>query len=204
MLDANTQAIIDSVSDYVAQHFPAATPMADVGCGEGWLLKKLADSGFAHLTGIGFRTPDLSAIPTISAIDLCAENWSQKCGEARYQVIVSTEVIEHLTNPFLFLSQTRRLLVEGGTLILTFPNVHTIRSIIGYALTGRLSGFFGPNFNDGHPLHDQHIFIPNIHLIRYLVKVAGYSVSAEHYINGRGRLFAQTTMMVAKRTAAHD
>jgi len=197
MIDANTQAILDAVSSYTAQHYAPMTAVADVGCGEGLLLHTLAGAGFSNLTGISYQPPDLAPIHTVSGVDVCAPDWSARCG-GPYQLVISTEVIEHLTNPFLFLSEMRKLVAEGGELLLTFPNVHNIRSIIGYALTGRHSGFFGPNFNDGHPLHDQHIFIPNLHLIRYLLGIAGFSVQSERFLNGPGKLFSQTVMMIAR------
>ena len=202
MLDRNTQEIIRAVVHAIAEKQAPGTPIIDLGCGEGWLLEALAKAGFTRLTGVGYRVNPRQDASIIDGVDLCTEGWAARCLPGTYQVAVATEVIEHLTNPFLFLSQARQLLRDDGMLILTFPNVHNWRSIIGYALTGRLSGFFGPNFNDNHPLHDQHIFIPNIHLIRYLLKVAGFTVTAEQYINGAGRLFSQTTLVIARRIHA--
>jgi 2-polyprenyl-3-methyl-5-hydroxy-6-metoxy-1,4-benzoquinol methylase len=178
MVDQNTQSIIDAVSAYVSSRSPD-TPIADLGYGEGWLLERLMREGFVDVTGVGHALGERPGAHTIDGIDLCSKNWSERCGLKRYHVALATEVIEHLTNPFLFLCEVRKLLMPGGEFVLAFPNVHNLRSILGYAPVGRFSGFFGPNFNDGHPLHDQHIFIPNLHLIRYVLKTAGFTVKSE-------------------------
>lgn len=197
MLDANTQAILDAVSAHIGSLYPLNTAIVDLGCGEGLLIKKIAELGFTNVTGISYHPVNTPNMINIADIDLCTENWSMRCEPLPYRVAIATEVIEHLTNPFLFLCETRRLLSDKGELIVTFPNVHNLRSIIGYALTGRLSGFFGPNFNHGHPLYDQHIFIPNLHLIRYLLSIAGFSIHSQRFLNGYGCLFSQTVMIVA-------
>jgi len=103
-------------------------------------------------------------------------------------------VLAHLVNPFEFLTQLRRLAKTGGRLILTFPNVHNWRSIVGYALGGRFSGFFGPNWNNNHPLHDQHIFIPNHHLVRYDLI---YMKDTFHHLEPRDRIVAKIASLLA-------
>lgn len=198
-MDRNTRAILDAVAAYATENQDKADAIVDLGCGEGWLLDRLAREGFHALTGIGFEVPELAGIRTVDGIDLCAPGWAGECGLETFRLAISTEVIEHLTNPLLFLQQAHRLLAPGGRLLLTFPNVHNLRSIVGYALAGRFSGFFGPNFNDNHPLFDQHIFIPNIHLIRYFLKIAGFTVIEEGFITGTGRLFSQTAYVVARK-----
>jgi 2-polyprenyl-3-methyl-5-hydroxy-6-metoxy-1,4-benzoquinol methylase len=199
MLDPNSLAILHSVVGAAQKHSLLTSEIVDLACGEGALLHALREKGYHHLSGVSFNSTSIEHVTIVHGIDLCKEGWAEKVGTSRYQLAMATEVIEHLTNPFLFLSEARKLLVPGGKLLLTFPNVHNWRSIVGYALSGRHSGFFGPNFNDGHPLHDQHIFIPNLHLLRYLLKVAGFMLLEEKFIHGRGQLFSQTVMMIAER-----
>lgn len=197
-VDKNTKAILDAVSTYLADKHDRSATVIDLGCGRGWLLHELRKKGFANLTGVGYRVLALEGARIVPDIDLCNPGWADRCGLGQYSVAVATEVIEHLTNPFLFLRETHRLLRHSGELVLTFPNVHNLRSIVGYAIRGRFSGFFGSNFNDGHPLFDQHIFIPNMHLIDYFLQIAGFALDKVLYINGSGRLFSQTTFITAK------
>jgi len=198
-LDQNSRAILEGVVRRVISGPETITGQSviDVGCGEGRLLARLAELGVCQLAGVGWKVTVPSTVKKIEGVDLCRAGWALQFEGRVFDWIVSTEVLEHLINPFHYLVELRRLISPQGRLVLTFPNVHNLRSIVGYALSGRFSGFFGPNFNSNHPLFDQHIFIPNLHLVRYLMRVSGFSLVELHYLNGRNRLLAQTTMVVA-------
>lgn len=198
-LDANTRAILYAVSRRVTQGGdPFGLDVVDIGCGEGRLLDRLTELGVGHLTGIGWTVTVPPGAQKVDRVNLSEAGWAGRLAGHRFDWIVSTEVIEHLINPFQYLVELRQLVAPQGRLLLTFPNVHNWRSIVGYSLRGRFSGFFGPNFNDNHPLHDQHIFIPNLHLVRYFLYLAGFAIVEISWVNGRHRLTAQTTMLVAE------
>lgn len=200
-LDINTRSILDAVSGHVrgrAGGEPDGHSVVDVGCGEGRLLRRFKELGFHDLSGVGYSIDVPDGVRGYARIDLSEAGWADRLQGNRFRWVISTEVIEHLVNPYQFLLEIRRIVKDDGSLILTFPNIHNLRSIIGFALKGRFSGFFGPNWNQNHPLHDQHIFIPNMHLVRYFLGLAGFDVDEIRYVNGRGRLFGMTTMVVAK------
>jgi ubiquinone/menaquinone biosynthesis C-methylase UbiE len=50
----------------------------------------------------------------------------------RFDVAVSVETIEHLENPFQFLRELARVTKPGGLVVVTTPNVHSIRSRLKY------------------------------------------------------------------------
>jgi len=198
-LDPNTGAILNAVSQRVLGSGDIKKQaLVDVGCGEGRLLARLQENGLQHLAGIGWAVKVPAEVDAFNGIDLSQAGWSARLQGRKFDWVVSTEVIEHLVNPFHYLVELRNIVTPDGRLLLTFPNVHSWRSIVGYAVAGRFSGFFGVNFNDNHPLHDQHIFIPNIHLVRYFLKLAGFSITEILWVNGRHRLTAQTTMVIAQ------
>jgi SAM-dependent methyltransferase len=198
-LDQNSRAILEGVVRRVT--FRPETiigqSVIDVGCGEGRLLERLLQGGVQQLAGIGWAARMQTGVAIFNGVDLCQSGWAARLDGRVYDWVVSTEVLEHLVNPYQYLKEVRQLVSPKGKLVLTFPNVHNLRSIIGYALKGRFSGFFGPNFNQNHPLHDQHIFIPNMHLVRYLLYLAGFTDLKISYLNGIGRLFSQTTLLEA-------
>ena len=167
----------------------------DIGCGQGELLKELHDNGFENLIGLGYEVPSLSFVRLIDGIDLSEKNWGDRFLSEQYDYVVSTDVIEHLINPYQFLIESHKLIKPDGVLILTFPNVHNLKSILLYMVSGRFSGFFGRNFNKDHYLYDQHIFIPNLHLLKYFLNISGYRIKNVFYINGVGKFFSQTTML---------
>lgn len=172
--------------------------VVDVGCGEGRLLERLKKEGVQHLAGVGWAVKLPVEVAAFNGVDLSQAGWASRLQGRKFDWVVSTEVIEHLVNPFHYLVELRKIVTPGGFLLLTFPNVHSWRSIVGYAVAGRFSGFFGTNFNDDHPLHDQHIFIPNMHLVSYFLKLAGFSITEILWVNGCHRLTAQTAMVIAE------
>lgn len=201
-IDSNTRAILDAVAKRVLLGAdPAGVRVLDVGCGEGRLLGELQSRGVRQLAGVGWNISVPPSAVAFENIDLSLTDWAASLKGLRYDWVVSTEVIEHLVNPFQYLCEIRRVVADEGRLLLTFPNVHNLRSMVGYLLAGRYSGFFGSNFNQGHPLHDQHIFIPNLHLVRYFLRLAGFVVEETIWINGKHRLTSQTTLLVARPCA---
>ena len=198
-LDPNTRFILEAVTNRLLQDNDLdSTAIVDVGCGDGRLLETLANSGVKRLAGIGWEVTVPPSALAFQGIDLSQAGWAEIFAGRRYDWVVSTEVIEHLVNPLQFLCELRRIVANNGSLLLTFPNVHNLRSLAGYMFSGRFSGFFGSNFNENHPVHDQHIFIPNKHLVRYFLKLAGFSVGEVAWVNGSFELTSQTTMLVAR------
>jgi len=47
-----------------------------------------------------------------------------------FDLVIFTEIIEHLTNPFFALSEIRRVLKPGGWLLITTPNVSRSQNVI--------------------------------------------------------------------------
>lgn len=203
MNDPNSLAIRAGVSERVAKVSPdRQARVVDLACGEGQLLARLAELGFGQLTGIGWKVTVPPSARKVESVDLSRDGWADALGGATFDVMTATEVLEHLVNPYEFLVQARRLTNPGGRLIMTFPNVHNLRSIIGYAVAGRFSGFFGPNWNDNHPLHDQHIFVPNHELVQYFLKLAGFEIVSINFLFGRGKLFGTTAMFDCRAISA--
>ena len=99
---------------------PAQPRILDAGCGTGRNLVELARLGEAE--GV-----DASA----EAVDFCRRRglpWVQQAAleslpysEGRFDLISSTDVIEHLADPVPALAELRRVAAPGATLLLTVP-----------------------------------------------------------------------------------
>lgn len=95
----------------------------EVGCGFGYLTYSLIKSGI-NIKGIDIsETAIQNAIEkygnhyeTISAEDLAIRD------QENYDVIILTEVIEHIENPMSMLNALKKLLKPGGDILLTTPN----------------------------------------------------------------------------------
>ena len=96
----------------------------DIACGEGYGAAALLQSGAASLTGV-----DISG----EACEHAARMYgiTTKVGDAKnipladksVDVVVSFETIEHTDNPDLFLDECARVLVPGGKLVISTPNL---------------------------------------------------------------------------------
>ena len=101
----------------------------ELGCGTGWLSAILGQ--FGPTTGVELSGEAVDAARgrypflDLSQVDLAV--WTPP--EAEFDVVVSHEVIEHLTDQARHLAIARRALRPGGFLILTTPNADTVRSM---------------------------------------------------------------------------
>jgi 2-polyprenyl-3-methyl-5-hydroxy-6-metoxy-1,4-benzoquinol methylase len=115
----------------------------DFGAGKADLLKQLFQlNRFSRLIGIDLyeRSQDLP-----DAIDWHVQDLNEdtRFPGGAVDVVVCSEVIEHLENPRHVFRQLHRLLKPGGTLILTMPNQESIRSIVGLIFGGHFTNFLG-------------------------------------------------------------
>jgi 2-polyprenyl-3-methyl-5-hydroxy-6-metoxy-1,4-benzoquinol methylase len=95
---------------------------------------------------------------------------------ARFDVIVSAEVIEHLENPRFVARELFRLLRPGGTLLLTTPNNESWRSLLSLLVRSHHVAF-----GDGsYPAHITPLL--RIDLKRILIE-AGFAQPIFRYTN---------------------
>jgi len=153
-------------------HLPRGARVLDAPCGEGALAVALNREGLsafgadidtspAATLGAAFRAADLSApLP-----------WPDDA----FDVVVSVEGIEHLENRQAYLRELRRVLRPDGTLILTTPNISSVRSRVRFAG----SAFF---HHDPRPLREavpnplHHIGLMTFADLRYALHTSGFRI----------------------------
>jgi len=107
----------------------------DLGCGRGWLTAELAKHGNAvgvdlSDTGINIAKRNYPQCH-FKQMDIITEEIKDK-----YDVVVSSEVIEHLTedNQIRYVKKIRDILVNDGYLILTTPNATIAEKLVKYKI----------------------------------------------------------------------
>jgi 2-polyprenyl-3-methyl-5-hydroxy-6-metoxy-1,4-benzoquinol methylase len=97
--------------------------LLEVGCGLGYLTYSLVKAGF-NITGIDIS---MNAIEKATARYgnhfVCADlhEYGQK-NDLKYDIIILTEVIEHVPNIYEILRSLTGLLADGGEIVITTPN----------------------------------------------------------------------------------
>jgi 2-polyprenyl-3-methyl-5-hydroxy-6-metoxy-1,4-benzoquinol methylase len=118
----------------------------DAGCGAGPALGFLKEQGF-KVYGADFvmyplqeakkRTPD---VPLVN----CNVGKTLPFQSSTFDVVMASEVIEHLEDDLGFLLECRRILSKNGCLILTTPNLWDVRRPLARFSGNTWSGYLDP------------------------------------------------------------
>jgi 2-polyprenyl-3-methyl-5-hydroxy-6-metoxy-1,4-benzoquinol methylase len=110
---------IKTISDMVS-HSGNGLKVLDVGCGEGSISQQIANMG-NYVTSVD--------LPTITNLAHRHRALSVVAGDAEqlafvpnsFDLVLASEVIEHLWNPLSFFDEARRVLADNGHLIIEVP-----------------------------------------------------------------------------------
>lgn len=98
----------------------------DLGCGDGWITSIISD--FGEATGIDFAPEAIESAKAKygdHANFVLADGKSIDLGlgkDKKFDVVICTEVIEHVHNQEAMVQQIHNFLTEGGWCIVTTPN----------------------------------------------------------------------------------
>jgi len=121
----------------------------DLGCGKGTIVKKLRAIGFKNIVYCDIKdTFDRK-------VKLMDFNKKLKFKDNSFDLIISTEVIEHLENKYFFFREVKRILKKEGTLVFSSPNIANLPNKVVYFFKSRFI-----EFNDKElPHHINPFFI---------------------------------------------
>jgi SAM-dependent methyltransferase len=160
------------------QHVSPGASVLDLASGSGGVRARFEDAGFTDLHAVA-RDPELCGRPPHSTPDHPEALWLDLNGEfsgrfdRSFDLIFSSEVIEHVDSPRHFLGQVLRLLESDGYLLLTTPNVSNWIGRIRFLLFGELRWFDerrGRRLNHISPITDAQM--------RLMLEASGFDLVA--------------------------
>lgn len=72
-------------------------------------------------------------------LDIIGDAHNLPIREKVIEEIISTKVFEHLNNPYQCFSECKRVTKEGSKIIISVPNIHTLRRFLRWAVKGKIS-----------------------------------------------------------------
>lgn len=166
-----------SIGEIVETALDAAHPeprlrWLDIGCGRGDLLRRIRDewepAELCGIDAIDWLAEDLRGDVTFHAT--AAEDADQLPVADR---VLLVEVIEHLEAPWTALRKAARLVAPGGRIVVSTPNLATLRNRLELGLRGQLTSF--------RPDHEPHISPALPHVTARILAEEGLTVEAPRY-----------------------
>jgi 2-polyprenyl-3-methyl-5-hydroxy-6-metoxy-1,4-benzoquinol methylase len=132
------------ILELVAKHLSGPrVAIADLGPGNGALLRLARELGFTRLIAVDQAQwdPSRSFLAELDGVEFVQANFNEdaflrRMGDAEVDVVISTEVLEHVLNhPWGYLCECWRVVRDGGLLALTTPNpctaANALRLVLG-------------------------------------------------------------------------
>jgi 2-polyprenyl-3-methyl-5-hydroxy-6-metoxy-1,4-benzoquinol methylase len=124
--------------------------ICDLGCGNGHITGRLATLGY-EVTGIDASISGVRIArqhyPQAKFIQACIDRDLNGLGE--YDLVISSDVIEHLYRPSDLLEAAHALLKPNGQVLIGTP-YHGYLKNLALAVTGKMDGHFSALHNGGH------------------------------------------------------
>lgn len=139
----------------LCRHVARGARVADVGCGQGAFALRMADCGYA-VCGLDVvpaseqREVGAFAYHEVDLFDPAAREVFVRKHRASFEAVVLLEVIEHVRNPWETLAFARELLIPGGVLLLSTPNITSFFSRFRFLTGGRFHQFEPTDLSYGH------------------------------------------------------
>lgn len=123
--------------------------ICDLGCGNGHITGRLAKLGFS-VTGVDASASGIAiarrAYPSVEFVEALIDR-ELRLGE--FDLVVSSDVIEHMYRPSDLLEAARALLKPGGQILLGTPYHGYLKNLV-LAATGKMDAHFSSLHDGGH------------------------------------------------------
>ncbi len=183
---ASHRSTNDLVFNLVQQRLRPDSLVLDLGCGVGHMSRRI---------GRWYSARNIDPASRVLATDISGEKFSAHevrfvqmdarhvlpIAERSLDCVVSIEVIEHLSRPYEFLDQCRRLLKPGGTLTFSTPNVGNLQSRVRNLFFGLPSLYELPSIDPANTARlCGHIMPLNWTYLAYGLRRSGFTAFGLH------------------------
>ena len=144
----------------------------DIGCGTGDALRKVRDR-YAPALLIGVDVLDFLEDELRREVDHRIGAAEDLLPIEPVDRVLAIEVIEHAEAPWTLLRLAARCVAPGGMLVMTTPNLRTLKHRLGLLVTGELTAF--------RPSHPPHLSPILPHVARRIVEEEGLVDAREFY-----------------------
>lgn len=115
--------------ELILSKVPEGSNVLDVGCGIGKLAKLIRDRRSAKVTCLDFSPWACQQLAAQGFDTIVSELPMIPLPDNSFDVVIATEVMEHLNRPDATLRQMRRVVRTGGLIMFSVPN-----TLVGFAL----------------------------------------------------------------------
>jgi len=146
----------------------------DAPAGDGGLGARIAEKGFEVVLVDIDPKANRTQLPCLAA-DL---NCPLPFPDASFDVVVCSEGIEHIAHPHGLMAEIARVLKPEGHLVLTFPNICSMKGRMNFLLESRLASFgdFTEDASQGFLKAPGHVNpIPYVE-VRHLLNKNGFEI----------------------------
>lgn len=166
---------------------PNVSKVLDIPCGHGAFTKRLLEKNMEVYSG------DIENIlkvdnPLFRVTDM---NERLPFDDGFFDAVVCIDGIEHLERQFDFTKECWRVLKPGGVLIMSTPNINSLRSRWRWFLTAHHNKGKSP-LNEANPSPLHHIALISFSLLRYMLHRTGFRITtiSTNRIKAAGWMYA--------------
>lgn len=145
----------------------------DIPSGSGAFIQRLKDEGFKNIIAV-----DIENILEVDHDNFVQADMTKTLPlpDNSCDILVCIDGIEHINKQFDFVSEANRLLREKGEIIISTPNISSLRSRWKWFWTGHHHKCNSPlDENNPNPLH--HIGMISFPELRYLIHTSGFRIN---------------------------
>ncbi|MCP5305430.1 MAG: glycosyltransferase [Chromatiaceae bacterium] len=157
---------------------PTGAQVLELGCATGYMSEHLTQQKGCRVFGVDIEEAALRKAAAHCERTLCVDvespDWQSGLGDARFDIILCADIIEHLKDPQTFLAGLRDRIKTGGSLLASVPNgAHA--AIRLELLQGQLT------YEDTGLLDRTHLHLYTHQSLMALLASSGYAVEALSY-----------------------